>query len=147
MTPAALKTCNYTLEGILPQVVKPQQLVRSSPRQLLPHSFCREHPAAHEAVAALARHIVMKAPDKADFRSLAADAAVGFIKELPAAAQSGYCAFLARLSRTPKVCEHFQSELTAAQRGSSARFPEQATATCVDSSSAASLSPPAEVRT
>ena len=68
--------------------------------------MCREHPAAHDSVAALARHIVMKAPDKADFRSLAADAAVGFIKELPAAAQSGYCAFLARLSRTPKVRQH-----------------------------------------
>lgn len=72
----------------------------------MPRPVCREHPAAHEAVAALARHIVMKAPDKADFRALAADAAVGLIKELPAPAQSGYCAFLARLSRTPKVRQH-----------------------------------------
>lgn len=46
----------------------------------------------------------MKAPDKADFRSLAADAAVSFIKEMPPAAQTDYCVFLTRLSRTPKVC-------------------------------------------
>ena len=59
--------------------------------------------AARDAVAALARHIIIKAPDKADFRSLGADTAVGFVKELPAAVQTDFCVFLTRLSRTPKV--------------------------------------------
>lgn len=45
----------------------------------------------------------MKTPDKADFRALAADTAVGFIRELPPPAQTDYCVFLTRMSRTPKV--------------------------------------------
>ena len=102
-----------------------------------PYAVCREHPAAHEAVAALARHIVMKSPDKADFRSLAADAAVGFIKELPAAAQSGYCAFLARLSRTPKVHQHaIAIPCPPHPTNPSARPPEATMATPADCSCA-----------
>jgi hypothetical protein len=54
-------------------------------------------------VAALARHVVLKAPDKADFRSLAAAAAVVLVAELPTAHQHAFMVFTARLSRASKA--------------------------------------------
>ena len=70
----------------------------------LPFSnFRRGSGPVHEAVAALARHIVIRAPDKAEFRALAADAGVDLVQHLPLQAQHEFAVFLTRLSHTPKV--------------------------------------------
>ena len=58
---------------------------------------------ARDAVGALARHVVLKVPDKADFRALAASAAAELVAELPTAHQHTFVVFITRLSRTPKV--------------------------------------------
>lgn len=58
---------------------------------------------ATEAVGALARHLVLKVPDKADFRALAVDSAVALIAALPSTHQQQFVIFAARLSKTPKV--------------------------------------------
>ncbi|EIE24970.1 hypothetical protein COCSUDRAFT_83663 [Coccomyxa subellipsoidea C-169] len=55
-----------------------------------------------EAVAALARYVVLKAPDKADFRSLAVDCAMQLTAELPMTDRTNFVVFAARLSRTAK---------------------------------------------
>jgi hypothetical protein len=60
-------------------------------------------PECKEAVAALARYVVLKAPDKADFRALAADCAVGLARALPAPERARFVVFAARLSRTAKA--------------------------------------------
>ena len=57
-------------------------------------------------MAALARHTVLKAPDKADFRALAAAAAADLVAQLPTAHQHMFVGFIARLARTPKVRIH-----------------------------------------
>jgi len=59
-----------------------------------------------EAVAALARYVVLKAPDKADFRSLAVDCAIKLTADLPISVRNSFVVFAARLSRTAKV--HFE---------------------------------------
>ena len=56
-----------------------------------------------EAVGALARHVVLKVPDKADYRAIATEAAVDLTTELPAMNQHQFVLFAARLARTPKV--------------------------------------------
>lgn len=56
-----------------------------------------------EAVAALARYVVLKAPDKADFRSLAVECAMQLTADLPMADRTNFVVFAARLSRTAKV--------------------------------------------
>ncbi|KAK9813253.1 hypothetical protein WJX72_011494 [[Myrmecia] bisecta] len=61
--------------------------------------------AAKDAVAALARHVILKAPDRAEYRALAAEAAVALVAHLPAAEQHTFVMFVARLSRTPKVSQ------------------------------------------
>jgi len=58
---------------------------------------------ARDAVAALARHVVLKVPDKADFRGLAAAAAAELVAELPTAHQHAFVVFTARLSRGTKA--------------------------------------------
>ena len=58
---------------------------------------------ARDAVAALARHVVLKVPDKADFRGLAAAAAAELVAELPTAHQHAFVVFAARLSRSTKA--------------------------------------------
>lgn len=60
----------------------------------------------HGAVAAVVRHIVIRAPDKADFRATAADSAMALLAHLAPAAQREFCVFVIRLSRTPKVSAH-----------------------------------------
>ena len=47
--------------------------------------------------------MVLKAPDKADYRATATEAAVDLITELPAMNQHQFVLFAARLARTPKV--------------------------------------------
>lgn len=56
-----------------------------------------------EAVGALARHVVLKAPDKADYRAVATEAAAILVLQLPAVNQHQFVLFAARLARTPKV--------------------------------------------
>lgn len=56
-------------------------------------------------MAALARHVLLKAPDKAEFRASAVDGAVALALVLDSAEQQQLVAFVARLSRTPKVQE------------------------------------------
>jgi hypothetical protein len=58
---------------------------------------------ARDAVGALARHMVLKVPDKADFRALAAQGAAELVAELPTAHQHTFVVFITRLSRTPKA--------------------------------------------
>lgn len=62
-------------------------------------------PDCKEAVAALARYVVLKTPDKADFRSLAVDCAIKLIADLPTADRNRFVVFVARLSRTAKVVQ------------------------------------------
>lgn len=56
-----------------------------------------------EAVGALARHIILKTPDKADQRAIATDAAASIMMQLPVMHQHQFVLFIARLARTPKV--------------------------------------------
>ncbi|KAL3140652.1 hypothetical protein ABBQ32_005218 [Trebouxia sp. C0010 RCD-2024] len=58
-----------------------------------------------EAVGALARHVVLKAPDKAEYRAVATEAAASLVVQLPAVNQHQFVLFAARLARTPKVCQ------------------------------------------
>lgn len=47
--------------------------------------------------------MVLKAPDKADYRSAAVEGAVALASALDTAEQQQFVGFVARLSRTPKV--------------------------------------------
>ncbi|GAB4813688.1 hypothetical protein N2152v2_000734 [Parachlorella kessleri] len=60
---------------------------------------------SREAVAALARHVVLKAPDKAEFRAAAVEGAVALVLSLDAGEQQAFVGFVARLSRAPKVSQ------------------------------------------
>ncbi len=55
-------------------------------------------------MAALARHAVLRAPDKADSRAAAVEGAVALALVLDPPEQQQFVGFVARLSRTPKVC-------------------------------------------
>ena len=52
---------------------------------------------------ALAKHVVLKAPDRAEHRAIAADAAVQLTQMLPAQDQYAFVVFAACLSRSAKV--------------------------------------------
>ena len=65
--------------------------------------LCRHSSESWEAVGALARHVVLKAPDKADHRAVATEAAVALMSHLPTMSQHQFVLFAARLARTPKV--------------------------------------------
>ena len=54
-------------------------------------------------MAALARHVLLKAPDRAEPRAAAVEAAVSLVGALGAAEHQQMVVFMARLSRTPKV--------------------------------------------
>ncbi len=54
-------------------------------------------------MAALARYVVLKAPDKADYRSAAVDCAIQLMADLPITDRNNFVTFTARLSRTAKV--------------------------------------------
>ena len=54
-------------------------------------------------VAALARYVLLKCPDKADFRSRAADCAVRLTAGMPLRDRNDFVIFAARLSRTAKA--------------------------------------------
>jgi len=66
--------------------------------------LCRHSSESWEAVGALARHVVLKAPDKADYRAVATEAAVALMSHLPVMNQHQFVLFAARLARTAKVC-------------------------------------------
>ena len=55
-------------------------------------------------MAALARYVLLKCPDKADFRSRAVECAVKLTSSLPQRDRNDFVIFTARLSRTAKVC-------------------------------------------
>ena len=67
------------------------------------HAACRRSAESADALAALARHVVLKAPDRAEARALAVAAAVPLVMLLQAPARGRFVAFVARLSRTPRV--------------------------------------------
>lgn len=67
------------------------------------HSCCRDAPDSREAVSAFAKHIVLKAPDKAESRSVASESAITLIQNLPAEDQYQFVVFVACLSRSSKV--------------------------------------------
>ncbi len=54
-------------------------------------------------MAALARYVVLKAPDKAEYRSCAVDCAMQLMADLPTTDRNKFVIFTARLSRTAKV--------------------------------------------
>ncbi len=49
------------------------------------------------------RHSLLQAPDKADFRTVAAEASVALVSSLPPADRQQFVIFAARLSRTAKA--------------------------------------------
>lgn len=57
----------------------------------------------HEAVAALARHVCLKAPDKAEFRVAAVEAASALMAQLHQDAQEQFVGFAYQLSKSPVV--------------------------------------------
>ncbi|WIA29655.1 hypothetical protein OEZ86_012141 [Tetradesmus obliquus] len=61
------------------------------------------HPEILDAVAALARHVCLKAPDKADCRAAAVKAASELLADLPQWEQEQFTGFVYNLSRTPKL--------------------------------------------
>ena len=66
-------------------------------------AVCRHSTESWEAVGALARHVVLKAPDKAEYRTIATEAGVALMMQLPIDNQHHFVLFAARLARTPKV--------------------------------------------
>ena len=64
---------------------------------------CRHSTESWEAIGALARHVVLKAPDKADYRAVATEASVSLMMQLPIISQHQFVLFAARLAQTPKV--------------------------------------------
>jgi hypothetical protein len=63
----------------------------------------RRHPEVQEAVAALARHVCLKAPDRAEPRANAVKAAVAMVPLLAAWEQDQFVGFVFHLSRSSKV--------------------------------------------
>jgi hypothetical protein len=64
---------------------------------------CSRHPEILDAVAALARHVCLKGPDKADCRAAAVKAASELLADLPQWEQEQFTGFVYNLSRTQKV--------------------------------------------
>jgi hypothetical protein len=62
-----------------------------------------------EAVAALARYAVLKAPDKAEYRALAVDCAMKLTADLPRLNRDSFVVFVARMSRSAKVIFKLQA--------------------------------------
>lgn len=65
-------------------------------------SFCSISGSCAGAVA-LARYVLLKCPDKADFRGRAVDCAVKLTAGLPLLDRNDFVIFAARLSRTAKA--------------------------------------------
>ncbi|KAK9803508.1 hypothetical protein WJX73_000161 [Symbiochloris irregularis] len=78
------------------------QLMRSRTLQFACDAL-RQSAEAVEAVAAAARNVLLRTPDKADARAAAVGCAVALVKALPRTEQHRFVVFVARLSRTPKV--------------------------------------------
>lgn len=72
--------------------------------------FCSYVYESKDAILAVAKHIVLKAPDKADFRTTAAEAAVQLIQKLPAQEKYAFLIFAACLSRSAKVRSKLSQE-------------------------------------
>ena len=54
-------------------------------------------------MAAAARSVVLHAPDRAEYRAVAAEAAVSLIAAMTEADRNAFMTFVSSLSRTPKV--------------------------------------------
>lgn len=67
------------------------------------HAVCRRHPGIQDAVATLARHLCLRAPDKADNRAAAIKAAAELVVELPQWEQEQFVGFVFDLSKTKQV--------------------------------------------
>lgn len=65
--------------------------------------LCRRNPELQDAVATLARHLCLRAPDKADNRAAAIKAAAELVVELPQWEQEQFVGFVFELSRTKQV--------------------------------------------
>ena len=66
---------------------------------------CSISEGCREAVAALARYMLLKCPDKADFRSRAVECATKLTSGLPQRDRNDFVIFTARLSRTAKASQ------------------------------------------
>lgn len=67
------------------------------------HVPCSAHPEVHDAVAGLARHVCLKATDKAESRSSAITAASEMISVLQQLEQDQFVGFMYNLSRSSKA--------------------------------------------
>lgn len=76
--------------------------------------LCRQHPEIQDAVATLARHLCLRAPDKADSRAAAIKAAAELVVELPQWEQEQFVGFVFTLSRTKQVSRRLQHCLLVA---------------------------------
>ena len=65
---------------------------------------CSINEGCRGAVAALARYVLLKCPDKADFRGRAVDCAIKLTAGMPLRDRNDFVIFATRLSRTAKVC-------------------------------------------
>lgn len=88
LTPNLLAVSSGGAKAALPGRERVLELCRSA--------LCRS-PECSESVAALARHVTLRAPDKAEFRVTAVEAAVGLLRLLPSSAQKQFVVFAARL--------------------------------------------------
>lgn len=68
--------------------------------------MCSQVPESKAAVLALAKHISLKTPDKAEFRATAANAAIALLRQLSSPEQYNFVVFTASLSRSAKVASN-----------------------------------------
>ena len=66
-------------------------------------NYCSINEGCRGAVAALARYVLLKCPDKADFRGRAVDCAIQLTAGMPLRDRNDFVIFATRLSRTAKV--------------------------------------------
>lgn len=70
-------------------------------------TVCSRHPEIQDAVAALARHVCLKAQDKADSRTAAVKACAELVTDLPQGEQEQFVGFVYNLSRSKQVCAYW----------------------------------------
>eukprot|EP00878_Enallax_costatus_P029615 GHUV01032143.1.p1 GENE.GHUV01032143.1~~GHUV01032143.1.p1 ORF type:complete len:149 (-),score=36.03 GHUV01032143.1:209-655(-) len=102
------RTCDIskvttTYQCSLPSWVNLSLWLELSNSPLLPPAVYSRHPEIQDAVSALARHICLKAQDKADSRTAATKACAELVTDLPQWEQEQFVGFVFNLSRTKQV--------------------------------------------
>ena len=81
-----------------------------------PFFCCSISEGCREAVAALARYVLLKCPDKAELRSRAVECAIKLTSGLPQRERNDFVIFAARLSRTAKASNPYVHMSDASER-------------------------------